>query len=113
VATRLVHAHGDQWRAVLQLAAGEPLLAGRIEPSRPYLLAELRHAVNDEHAMTLGDLLIRRTPVAFETRDHGRAAAERIVALVAQWLGWSAAQTSAALTDYGAEVDRVFRIESA
>jgi glycerol-3-phosphate dehydrogenase len=113
VATRLVHAHGTAWRAVRELAAAEPILAGRVEPSRPYLLAELRHAVNAEHAMTLGDMLIRRTPVAFETRDHGRAAAERVAPLVAQWLGWSAAQTDAALTDYAAEVDRLFRIESA
>ncbi|MDQ6634030.1 MAG: glycerol-3-phosphate dehydrogenase/oxidase [Gemmatimonadota bacterium] len=113
VATRLVHAHGTAWRAVLELATAEPMLAGRIEPSRPYLLAELRNAVNEEHAMTLGDLLIRRTPVAFETRDHGRAAAQRIAPLVASWLGWSASQTSAALVDYAAETERLFRIEGA
>jgi glycerol-3-phosphate dehydrogenase len=113
VATRLVHAHGTEWRAVLALAAAEPMLGERVEASRPYLLAELRHAVNAEHAMTIGDLLIRRTPVAFETRDHGRAAARRVSPLVAQWLGWSAAQTSAALSDYDTEVDRIFRIEGA
>jgi glycerol-3-phosphate dehydrogenase len=113
VATRLVHAHGTEWRAVLRLMTVDPMLAGRVEPSRPYLLAELRYAVDEEHATTLGDLLVRRTPVAFETRDHGRAAAERAAPLVAQWLGWSAAQTSAALSDYAAEVERVFRIEGA
>jgi glycerol-3-phosphate dehydrogenase len=113
VATRLVHAHGSAWRAVLALATTEPALGERVESSRPYLLAELRHAVNEEHAMTLGDLLIRRTPVAFETRDHGRSAARRVAPLVAEWLGWSAAQTSAALADYEAEVERLFRIENA
>jgi glycerol-3-phosphate dehydrogenase len=113
VATRLVHAHGTAWRAVLELATADPMLGERIEPSRPQLLAELRYAVSEEHAMTLGDLLIRRTPIAFETRDHGRAAAQRVVPLVARWLGWSAAQTSAALVDYEAEVGRLFRIEGA
>jgi glycerol-3-phosphate dehydrogenase len=111
VATRLVHAHGDEWRAVLRLAAAEPALAAPVEPSRPYLLAELRFAVSEEHAMTLGDLLIRRTPIAFETRDHGRAVARRVTPLVAPWLGWSAAQMAAALADYEAEVERMFRVD--
>jgi glycerol-3-phosphate dehydrogenase len=98
---------------VWQLAVADPALAERAEPSRPYLLAELRHAVTDEHAVTLGDLLIRRTPIAFETRDHGRGAAQRAAALVARWLGWSAARTAAALADYEAEVRRIFRVEGA
>jgi glycerol-3-phosphate dehydrogenase len=110
-ATRLVHAHGSAWRAVLELVATEPTLADRVEGSRPYLLAELCYAVNEEHAMTLGDLLIRRTPIAFETRDHGRAAAQRMAPVVARWLGWSAPQTAAAIADYEAEVQRIFRIE--
>jgi glycerol-3-phosphate dehydrogenase len=96
---------------VLELVAAEATLADRVESSRPYLLADLCYAVNEEHAMTLGDLLIRRTPIAFETRDHGRAAAQRVAPLVARWLGWNAAQTAAAIADYEAEVQRIFRIE--
>jgi glycerol-3-phosphate dehydrogenase len=111
IATRLVHAHGDEWRDVWKLVTTEPSLAARIEPTRPYLLAELRHAVNEELAMTLADLLIRRTPLAFETRDHGRDAARRVAPLVARWLGWPPAQTSAALEAYDAEAERIFRIE--
>jgi glycerol-3-phosphate dehydrogenase len=111
VATRLVHAHGDAWREVWQLAASEPSFAGRIEPSRPYVLAELRYGVTEEMAMTLGDLLIRRTPIAFETRDHGRSAARAVAPAVARWLGWSASQTAAAIAAYDAEVERMFRIE--
>jgi glycerol-3-phosphate dehydrogenase len=111
VAERLVHAHGSAWRDVWATATAEPDLAVRIDESRPYLLAELRYAVTHELACTLGDLLIRRTPVAFETRDHGRAAARRAAPLVARWLGWSADETLAALADYEAEVTRMFRID--
>jgi glycerol-3-phosphate dehydrogenase len=110
-AARLVHAHGDAWREVWQLASGDPWLAGPIEPSRPYLLAELRYAVTEEMAMTLGDLLIRRAPIAFETRDHGRSAARGVAPAVARWLGWSASETAAAIAAYDAEVERMFRIE--
>jgi glycerol-3-phosphate dehydrogenase len=108
VAARLVHAHGDEWRAVWQLAASEPALAERVEPSRPYLLAELRYAVEHELAFTLADLLVRRIPLAFETRDHGRAAARRVAPHCAAWLGWNEARLETALGGYDAEVERIF-----
>jgi glycerol-3-phosphate dehydrogenase len=112
VATRLVHAHGDAWRAVWALAAEDAALGERIEPTRPYLLAELLHAVREEQALTLGDLLIRRTSLAFEMRDHGRSAARRIASHVARWLGWSAVEMRAAIAEYDAEVERMFRVEA-
>jgi glycerol-3-phosphate dehydrogenase len=111
VARRLVHAHGDEWRSVWDLVRADPALGAPVEPTRPYLLAELRYAVEREMALTLGDLLVRRTPVAFETRDHGRAAARRIASLVAGWLGWSDAESRRAVEAYDAEVERIFRIE--
>jgi glycerol-3-phosphate dehydrogenase len=111
VATRLVHAHGDAWREVWALAAADAALGERIEPGRPYLLAELAYAVRHELALTLGDLLIRRVPLAFEVRDHGRGAARRVAALVAQWLRWSPVEMRAAIAEYDAEAERMFRVE--
>jgi glycerol-3-phosphate dehydrogenase len=111
VATRLVHAHGDAWRAVWAPVRAAPALAEPIEASRPYLLAELRYAVRHEMALTLGDLLVRRTPVAFETRDHGRGAARRVVPHVAQWLGWRADDVERAIAAYDAESRRIFTID--
>jgi glycerol-3-phosphate dehydrogenase len=110
VASRLVHAHGDRWREVWALAEREPALAARMDPARPYVLAEARWAVEQELACTLADLLVRRIPVAFETRDHGRDAARRIAPLVATWLGWDEARLSTELARYDAEVERVFAI---
>ena len=60
--------------------------------------------------MTLGDLLIRRTPVAFETRDHGRSAARRIAYVVARWLHWSPEAIDDAIAAYDAESMRIFRV---
>ena len=112
VATRLVHAHGDAWRDVWTLAANDPALAERVEATRPYIRAELLYAVREELALTLGDLLIRRTPLAFELRDHGRAAARRVASDVARWLAWSPVEMRAAIAEYDAEVERMFRVES-
>jgi glycerol-3-phosphate dehydrogenase len=111
VAGRLVHAHGDEWRALWSLAERAAALAERIEPTRPFVLAELRWAVERELAFTLADLLIRRIPIAFETRDHGRSAARRVVPLVAEWLGWDADRLGRELERYEAEVERLFGIE--
>ena len=108
IGRRLVHAHGSAWREVWSLAEGDPALRQRVEPSRPYLLAELRHAVGRELACTLGDLLIRRTPVAFETRDHGVGAARRVAPIVAAWLDWDKARTTRELAAFAAESARMF-----
>lgn len=85
----------------------------RIVPDRPYTLAEADHAVAHERVVTLGDLLVRRLPIAFETRDHGRAAAARLAPRLAARLGWDAEGTSRALADYEEEARRLFAIDGA
>jgi glycerol-3-phosphate dehydrogenase len=69
----------------------------------PYRMGTMSWAVEHELACTLGDLLIRRTHIAFETRDNGRAAARRVSA----FLGWDAKE----IDRYEAEVDRIFAID--
>lgn len=108
VAERLVHAHGARWRDVWGLAEVDAALRERVIDGRPYLLAELRHAIEHEMAHTLGDLLIRRVPVAFETADHGFAVAARVAPLVAAWAGWDAEATRQALATYDADARRIF-----
>lgn len=111
VGTRLVHAHGTAWRGVWALVADDASLGARVEATRPYLLAELAYAVRAEMACTLGDLLIRRMPLAFETRDNGRAAARSVAARVAEWLGWDEAARARALDEYDREAARIFAVE--
>ena len=113
VAERLVHAYGSAWREVWERAASNAALRTRVAPERPYLIAELAHAVEREMACTLGDLLIRRTPVAFETPDHGRGAARGVAPLVAEWMGWDAAATISAIDAYDREVTGMFSIGEA
>ncbi|MBV9880195.1 MAG: glycerol-3-phosphate dehydrogenase, partial [Gemmatirosa sp.] len=111
VARRLVHAHGSAWRAVWARAEREPSLARRIVPELPYVGAELLHAADRELACTLADLLVRRVPIAFETRDNGRAAARAAAPIVAPALGWSPEDTARHLDAYDAEAARLFAID--
>jgi glycerol-3-phosphate dehydrogenase len=85
-------------------------LRERIEPTRPYVLAELRWSVEHELAFTLADLLVRRVPIAFETRDHGRAAARHVAPFVGEWLGWDSDCRAREVERYYGEVERLFGI---
>ena len=85
---------------------GEGIVAGL-----PYRTGDVRWGIDHELACTLGDLLIRRTHVAFETKDNGRAAARRIAPDVAKALGWDEARQRRELERYDAEVARIFTID--
>jgi glycerol-3-phosphate dehydrogenase len=111
VAARLARAHGAAWRDVWARAEADPALAARVDPALPYVGAEYAHAVERELACTLADLLVRRTPLAFETRDAGRTAARAVAPLVAPLLGWDAAATARALDDYDREAARLFGVD--
>jgi glycerol-3-phosphate dehydrogenase len=64
-----------------------------------------------EMACTVADVLMRRTQIAFETRDAGRSVAARVAALMAPVLGWGAAEERSAVEAYDREAARVFTIE--
>jgi glycerol-3-phosphate dehydrogenase len=107
LATHLVSAYGSRWSAVWEEMShndGRTFVADAL----PYTLGELRYCARHEMAETLGDLLIRRTHLAFETRDHGVSVAQRIGAA----LGWNAGQQRRAEAEYSAEIERIFSVGS-
>ncbi|GAC1689273.1 MAG: glycerol-3-phosphate dehydrogenase [Gemmatimonadaceae bacterium] len=112
VVTRLVHAHGSRWPRVWSRATHEPRLAAALVPGLPYLAVEAIHAVHAEMACTLADILMRRTRIAYETTDHGVAAADRVAALVAGPLAWDTAQQRDAVEEYEREARRVFDVDA-
>ena len=95
LARHFVISHGTRWRDVWDEMLRDADGRAPVAPDLPYTIGELRYSVANEMAQTLGDLLIRRTHLAFETRDHGVAAAERVAAAVAPQLGWTAADSGA------------------
>jgi glycerol-3-phosphate dehydrogenase len=77
----------------------------------PYIMAEMVHAVEKEHALTLADLLIRRTHLAYDTPDNARAAARRVAPVVAALLGWNIPERERQVAMYDAEASRIFAID--
>jgi glycerol-3-phosphate dehydrogenase len=101
---RLAFRYGSLLQEVLALGADRPELAVPKPEWGDYLPAELLYAVQAEGALTLTDVLVRRTHLAIELPDGGRSVAADIAALIAPLLGWDETETARQVSDYLAEV---------
>ena len=106
----LVLAYGSRWREVWSLGDDRPELRERLSPAHAIIGAEMVYGVEREMAMTLGDLLIRRTHLAFEMSDQARAVAPTVTNLISPLLTWSPHDAEQALIAYDDEVSRIFSI---
>lgn len=97
-AQRLVEAYGDLAPEVAALAAGSPALAAPVAPGADVTGAEIRWAATREMAVTLEDVLARRTRLALTDRDGGLAAAGS----AARAFGWDPARTAGEAAAYAA-----------
>jgi len=104
VGKHLVKAYGSDAAWVLAYAEENPSLAKRIVPGLPYLMGEALYAVQHEMALTLCDVLIRRTHVICETRDGGLEQARMVAELMARRLGWNEEEIERQVSDYAAQV---------
>ncbi len=102
----------DRDVGVRKLAALDPELAREIVHGLPYTFADVEFAASHEMAVTIADVLIRRTHVAFETRDNGMGVAGDVARVMSRVLGWSTDEASAQVEIYAAEVRRVFAVSA-
>ncbi len=79
----------------------EPLV-----PGRPEMLGLVDHAVEEEMACSVSDVLVRRTQVFFRDADQGLGAVERVAARMAERLGWDEERQVEEVLAYRAEVAR-------
>jgi glycerol-3-phosphate dehydrogenase len=111
LAAHLVAAYGSAWTVVWDEIRTAPGGLDPVVPHLVYRLGEMRYACTSEMASTLADLLVRRTHIAFETRDHGRAAAARIAGYIAPLLAWTDAEIQMQLERYAGEAARIFSVD--
>ena len=95
----LVSTHGAAWRAVLQRCAKDPRLCSRLSPGTPIPAAAVLHAVEEEMACTLADVVVRRLPLGAAAYP-GDGVVAACGALMASACGWDA-------TRLAAEIDAV------
>ncbi|MCI0439985.1 MAG: FAD-dependent oxidoreductase, partial [Chloroflexi bacterium] len=98
----LLRMYGSKYREILKYAGESTELAGTLGEST-VLRAEVVHAVREEMAQRLGDVVFRRTELG--TAGHpGDAALQDCANLMAAELGWTQARIEQELD----EVNRVF-----
>lgn len=101
----LVDTYGHGYRRVLELARKLPDGVEPLCPSNPEIVAQLHHAVSDELAVSLQDVLLRRTGIG-QSHCQGLDCAEAIGGRMAELLGWSTRRLDAELDAYRQHVAR-------
>ena len=98
--------HGGQARTVAAMVVEHPALAEPLVPGLPYLAGEAVYAVRYEMALTLEDVLSRRTRALLLDAGAAVAAAPAVAALMAGELGWSPEETAAQVEAFTALAER-------
>jgi glycerol-3-phosphate dehydrogenase len=102
VMAHLLRNHGSAYREVLQSIDGRPDLTETLGPSK-VIKAEVVHAVREEMAQKLGDVVFRRTDLG-TSGNPGEAVLRACASLMAAELKWDQRRTETELD----EVRRVF-----
>lgn len=101
----LLNRYGSLISEVLELITEDKKLAQLLDPSLPYLKAEIVYAVTHEGAMSVDDVISRRTRLAFEAPHAGIELAEEVADLIAPYLGWGAKEKKASIAEYREQVE--------
>ena len=101
----LVSRYGTEASLVQAIIAESPALAQPLVDGLPYIAAEAVHAVRNEMARTIADVLDRRTRARLQGRDDSATAARAVAALIGPELGWTADDAERQIAEYIASVE--------
>lgn len=100
----LLDTYGADAAWIVGCAEGNRALGEPIVPGLPYLMAEVAYAVQHEMAVSLSDVLIRRTHIIYEVRGGGLARAPVVADLLAERLGWDEEERARQVAEYERQV---------
>ena len=105
-ATHLAETYGMRAVEMLERAARDAGEDGarRMIDDLPHVWEEIGWAADEEMAMSLDDVLVRRTGIFYRALDQGLGVAEKVAARLAASLGWSDAHRDEQLARYRAHV---------
>jgi glycerol-3-phosphate dehydrogenase len=100
----LVNTYGADAAWVLAYVEENPSLGERIVPDLPYLMAEVLYATQHEMALSLCDVMVRRTHVIHEVHGGGMDRARAVAEMMAPRLAWDAAEVERQIDEYATQV---------
>lgn len=102
-ARHLARLYGERSAEVALLVAREHPLSEPLCPHHPDILAQVRHAVQQEWALTPGDFLLRRTLIGLSP-CHGLDALDTVIREMGSLLGWDETEAQHQREGYMREV---------
>ncbi|MDR7465356.1 MAG: FAD-dependent oxidoreductase, partial [Armatimonadota bacterium] len=102
----LLRSYGGTSTEILALGGAEPTLLRPLVDDLPVLAAEVAYACRQEMAVTLADVMFLRTRLSVLAEDAGKGVVDRVSALMAAELGWSADERSRQWEQWEATVYR-------
>ena len=96
--THLLERYGSLIAEVLDSSPLEYL--EKLSPDLPYLKAEIWYAVTHEGALSISDIMYRRTRLNFELKDQGISLLDEIAEIVATALGWDMDKKEESMKQY-------------
>jgi glycerol-3-phosphate dehydrogenase len=107
----LLQRYGDLVDELLDLIAEQPELGRPIAGAEGYLRAEALYAATHEGALSVDDVIARRTRAIFETADRGVRAADDVAALCAGPLGWDDTRRETEVARFRSQVEAAVKAE--
>ncbi len=104
IAARLIVTYGGDALEVVSTADGPDALS-LVAPDVPLSVAEIHYAIRHEMALTLVDILERRTRLSFFATETARSAAPAVAAIAARELGWNADRIEHEVQDFTRQCD--------
>ncbi len=98
-----IRRHGGEIERLIELVEADSSLSALMGDGRT-TLADVVNGVRHEAATRISDITLRRTHLAWFTRDHARSDADRIADVMGAELGWSDADRRAAIADHEQEL---------
>ena len=95
----LARLYGSRFSSVLEYARSDGRLTRPIFPGGPDVLAQVKHAVDNEEAMTVSDFLLRRSAIGLGP-SQGLDAVETVAGEMASLLGWSSTEKQNQIDSY-------------
>ncbi len=92
VADALAARYGTEAAAIANIVRREPALAAPLVPGHPVLAAEVVHQARREMAMTVEDVLARRTHLTHTDANQAAACADQVARLLGNEYGWDDAE---------------------
>lgn len=102
---------GQNVELLLDMIAQDSALGAPLIDDLPYLRAEVVYACRYEMALTLEDVLARRTRIILEDRDRGARIAAEVASLMSRELGWDATRMRTEEEQYVALVRHQLALE--